>query len=91
VQAHHSAHDRPRHYRIRIEGHLGPRWSVWFDGLDLTSEDDGTTVISGSVVDQAALHGLLQKVRDVGVPLLSLTEIPPDAAAPRTPSHEEGS
>jgi hypothetical protein len=66
-------------YEIRVTGHLGSRWAAWFDGLDLTTEDDGTTVIRGPVVDQAALHGLLQKLRDIGIPLVSLTQLPPDA------------
>ena len=61
-------------YEIRVKGHLGSRWSNWFDGLTVTNEADGTTVISGSVIDQAALHGLLQKLRDVGIPLISLTQ-----------------
>ena len=65
----------PRRYEIRIEGHLEPRWAAWFDGLALTSEADGTTVLHGSVADQAALHGLLQKLRDVGLPLVSITEV----------------
>jgi hypothetical protein len=56
------------HYEIRLQGHLDPRWAAWFDGLTLTRESDGTTVIHGSVVDQAALHGLLGKVRDLGLP-----------------------
>ena len=64
-------------YEIRVEGHLGTRWAAWFDGLSITSEDDGTTVLRGSVVDQAALHGLLQKLRDVGIPLVSLAPLPP--------------
>lgn len=64
-------------YEIRVDGHLGTRWASWFDGLSVTNEDDGTTVLRGSVVDQAALHGLLQKLRDVGIPLLSLTQLPP--------------
>lgn len=68
-------------YEIRVSGHLGSRWVAWFDGLDLATEDDGTTVLRGAVVDQAALHGLLQKLRDIGVPLLSLTRLPcPDPA-----------
>ena len=65
-------------YEIRIEGHLGSGWAAWFDGLRLTDEDDGTTVIRGALVDQAALHGLLQKLRDLGIPLVSLTQIQPD-------------
>ncbi len=65
-------------YEIRVNGHLGTRWAAWFDGLAITSEGDGTTVLRGSVVDQAALHGLLQKLRDVGIPLISLTQVPSD-------------
>ena len=68
-------------YEIRVKGHLGHRWAAWFDGLDLDALDDGTTVISGPVVDQAALHGLLHKLRDVGTPLISLTQLQPDAPA----------
>ena len=59
-------------YEIRITGHLAPRWEAWFDGLTLSTEDDGTTTIHGPVADQAALHGLLQKLRDVGLPLISV-------------------
>ena len=59
-------------YEIRLQGHLEPRWADWFDGLSLTQESDGTTVLSGSVVDQAALHGLLGKVRDLGLPLIAV-------------------
>ena len=65
-------------YEITVRGHLGPRWSAWFDGLDLTQQADGTTVISGPVVDQAALHGLLERLRDLGIPLISLTPTHPD-------------
>jgi hypothetical protein len=61
-------------YEIRLGGHLGARWAAWFDGLSLTNQSDGTTLISGLVADQAALHGLLQKVRDLGVPLISVTQ-----------------
>ena len=60
-------------YEIRVTGHLGDRWATRFDGMTLSHEDDGTTVISGPVVDQAALHGLLQQLRDIGIPLVSLT------------------
>jgi len=59
-------------YEIRLKGHLESRWADWFDGLTLTQQSDGTTVLSGSVVDQAALHGLLAKVRDLGVPLIAV-------------------
>ncbi len=62
-------------YEIRIRGHLAPRWGSWFDGLTLTLDPDGTTVIRGEVADQAALHGLIQKVRDIGLPLVSVTPI----------------
>ena len=75
-------------YEIRVAGHLGARWAAWFDGLSITSEDDGTTVLHGSVVDQAALHGLLQKLRDVGIPLISLTPIEPPTTEGLAPHHE---
>ena len=67
-------------YEVRLKGHLDSRWAAWFDGLSLTQHGDGTTVIHGLVADQAALHGLLQKVRDVGLPLVSLTQV--DAEQP---------
>ncbi len=70
-----AGHGRPRRYEIRVEGHLGSRWATWFDGLDLTTEDDGVTVLRGPVTDQAALHGHLQKLRDIGIPLISLTAL----------------
>jgi len=65
-------------FAIRVQGHLDARWSAWFDGLTVTTETDGTTVIHGPVADQAALFGLLQKMRDVGLPLLSVTRAEPD-------------
>ena len=78
----------PGRYEIRLSGHLAGRWAAWFDGLTLTRESDGTTLIAGPVVDQAALHGLLQKVRDMGLPLLSVTQREADQpAAPSTPRH----
>jgi hypothetical protein len=64
-------------YDIRVKGHLDARWAGWFGGLTLTNDGDGTTVIHGPVVDQAALHGLLQKLRDMGVPLVSVTLVNP--------------
>ena len=66
--------DVPR-YEIRVAGRLGARWAAWFDGLTLTVDQDGTTALRGPVVDQAALHGLLQKLRDLGVPLVALTRL----------------
>jgi hypothetical protein len=71
------------HYEIRVDGHLGSRWATWFDGMALTNEDGGTTVISGPVVDQAALHGVLQKLRDLGINLRSLTQLEPDTGTER--------
>lgn len=70
-------------YEIRVDGLLGTRWAAWFDGLAITSESDGTTVLRGAVLDQAALHGLLQKLRDVGIPLISLRQVPSDEAPER--------
>ena len=70
-------HHSPDRYEIRLRGHLDSRWSAWFDGLSLTNESDGTTLIHGPVADQAALHGLLQKVRDLGLPLVSVTQLQP--------------
>ena len=60
-------------YEIRVQGHLDRRWSAWFDGMEITAVDDGSTLIRGQVADQAALHGLIQKVRDLGLPLVSVT------------------
>jgi len=67
-----------RRYEIRVQGHLDSRWSERFDGLTLTQESDGITLLEGRVVDQSALHGLLQRVRDTGLPLVSVTPIGPD-------------
>ncbi len=62
-------------YEIRLTGHLDEHWTAWFDGLIVSHESDGNTVISGEVVDQAALHGLLQRVRDLGLPLVSVRRV----------------
>ena len=62
-------------YRITIKGHLDSEWSDWFDGLTITLVDHGETILTGPVVDQTALHGVLIKIRDLGLPLLSLTRI----------------
>ncbi len=67
-------------YEICIEGHLGSRWATRFDGMTLSVRDDGTTVIEGPVVDQAALHGLLNRLGDLGLPLLSVTRLDPAAS-----------
>jgi hypothetical protein len=68
-------HDDSARYEIRIKGHLDARWTDRFEGLRFTHESDGTTILSGPVVDQAALHGLLRKVRDLGMTLLSVAQI----------------
>ena len=68
---------QPLLYQIRIKGHLGREWADWFDGLTITALDNGETLLTGPVVDQAALHGLLTKVRDVGMPLLSVNRVTP--------------
>jgi hypothetical protein len=70
-------------YEIRFTGHLDARWIAWFDGLVVRREVDGTTVISGHVLDQAALHGLLQRVRDLGLPLVSVNRL--DTPSPLDP------
>jgi hypothetical protein len=62
-------------YRFRVSGHLDDRWSDWFGGLDLQRQDDGTTVLVGPVVDQAALHGVIARIRDLGLPLLSVNRL----------------
>jgi len=66
---------QPRAYQIRLKGHLGPQWADWFGGLAVTLEANGDTLLTGPVVDQAALHGLLRKVRDVGMPLISISSV----------------
>jgi len=71
---------QPLVYQIRIKGHLGRQWTDWFEDLTITLEDNGETLLTGSVVDQAALHGLLKKVRDVGMPLLSVVCVKPGQA-----------
>lgn len=67
--------DQPKVYQIRIRGHLGRRWTDWFEGLTVTLEEDGNTLLAGPVIDQAALHGILKRVRDLGMPLLSVNSI----------------
>lgn len=73
-------------YEIRIQGRLDDRWSAWLDDLDLSHADDGTTVLRGHITDQAALHGLLHKLRDLGLPLLSVTQTNPGDTGRSAPS-----
>jgi len=86
TERHPSMGDRPeaRRYEIRLAGHLDARWAEWFDGLAVSRDIDGTTAIRGPITDQAALHGLLQRVRDLGLPLVSVTRIDTDQPAPPT-------
>jgi hypothetical protein len=68
---------QPMVYQIRLKGHLGQQWADWFEGLTITLEENGETLLTGPVVDQAALYGLLKKVRDLGLPLLSIMRVTP--------------
>ena len=72
--------DQPMIYQIRIKGHLDRHWANWFEGLTITALDNGDTLLTGTVIDQAALYGLLRKVRDVGMPLLSVNRVKPGKA-----------
>jgi hypothetical protein len=81
---------QPMIYQIRIEGHLDDQWTDWFSGLAITLEDNGDTLLTGPIVDQAALFGLLKKVRDLGMPLISVNRVEsgkPDVSS--TPSEKE--
>lgn len=86
-----AASNEPIVYLIRIQGHLGRNWTDWFEGLTITWEENGETVLAGPVVDQAALYGLLRKVRDLGLPLLSVTrDIPrPAGESPKKVNHQQ--
>ena len=75
----------PANYELRVEGHLDEHWSTWFDQMALIRENDGTTTLRGSVVDQAALHGLLARVRDIGATLISVKTIDAPDNAVGTP------
>jgi hypothetical protein len=74
--------DQPSVYQIRIKGHLDDQWSDWFEGLIIVPQEDGTTLLTGPVIDDAALHGLLKKVRDLGMPLLSVNGVDAEHADP---------
>jgi hypothetical protein len=82
--------DRPEagRYEIRLTGRLDAHWAAWFDGLTVSDESDGTTVISGRIADQAALHGLLQRVRDLGLPLVSVRQVEADQPDLRPPTRD---
>ena len=69
--------DVPKIFHIRIKGHLGQQWADWFDGLTITLEEDGDTLLSGSVADQSALHGIFKKIRDLGISLLAVYQVEP--------------
>ena len=75
-------HNEPGVFEIRIRGHLNDRWAVWFEGLTITLEDNGDTLLTGPVIDQAALHGVLKRVRDLGMPLVSVSPVEPGQADP---------
>lgn len=81
--------DRPAAYQIRLQGHLGPELASWFEGLSVTAEADGTTLLAGPMADQAALHGVLRKIRDVGLPLISIVQVQPGEAYPARSSEEK--
>jgi hypothetical protein len=77
---------RPTYYVIRIEGHLAQHWNDWFEGLSITLEAGGETLLTGPIVDQAALHGILRKVRDLGMPLIAVMQIGPQPNTERDDS-----
>lgn len=80
--------DQPLVYQIRIKGHLGSQWGEWFEGLTITLEEDGNALLTGKVVDQAELHGILKKVRDLGIPLLSVNSVGNGTQDRKQVSHE---
>ena len=75
-----SEKDQPMVYQIRLEGHLSDQWADWFGGVIISLETNGSTLLTGTVIDQAALHGLLKKVRDLGMPLISVIQVDPKQA-----------
>ena len=72
------------YYQITVQGHLDARWSAWFDGLTITNEPDGKAVLAGPIADQAALHGVLAKIRDLGLPLIAVQPVPAGSVDTRT-------
>ena len=83
------APSQPAVYQIRIRGHLGHEWTDWFEGLSITLEANGDTLLTGPVIDQAALHGLLKKVRDLGMPLVSVSPVEPGPSTTIGPGQAE--
>ncbi|MDR2983565.1 MAG: hypothetical protein LBV34_01875 [Nocardiopsaceae bacterium] len=81
----------PGRYAIRVKGHLDSKWSAWFDGLAVARGGDGTTILHGQVADQAALHGVLRKIRDLGLPLISVTQDDSDHPRPPATDNQERS
>ncbi|HEY0736914.1 MAG TPA: hypothetical protein VGD69_18490 [Herpetosiphonaceae bacterium] len=73
-------HHEPGCYEIRLKGHLDARWTGWFEGLSFTHASDGTTILAGPLVDQAALYGVLRKIRDLGLPLIAVNQVDPKPA-----------
>lgn len=69
--------NQPGFYQIRLKGQLDSQWTEWFEGMSITLEEDGNTLLTGPVIDQAALHGLLKKIRDLGLTLVSVNQVPP--------------
>lgn len=82
--------DAPKIFQIRIQGHLGQQWAGWFDGLTIALEEDGNTLISGLVIDQSALHGILKKIRDLGMPLLSVNPVDSEQETKTGPNEVKG-
>jgi hypothetical protein len=85
-----TGHTSAATYEVTVQGGLAPRWATWFDGFTLTARTDGRTVITGTVVDQAALHGLLQSLRDLGLPLLSVRQLKDGLTSSPVPDHRSG-
>ena len=84
----HQCYDSPEPYEICLQGHLNVRWTDWFEGLTISLEDSGHTRLTGHITDQAALHGLLAKIRDLGLPLISLRRVSSHQAAPHPKTEE---
>jgi hypothetical protein len=84
-------HNQHQCYEIRLKGHLDDRWAEWFEGLTITLEDNGDTLLTGPLVDQAALHGLLKKVRDLGLSLVSVSPVEPGPSTTLGPDQADQS